>query len=145
MLVRDIMTEEPMCCKQDDSIQDAAKMMVQCDCGEIPVVDDQQKPIGVITDRDITCRVVAEGENPENYNVGQAMTTPVITVDEFTDLAQCCQIMQDKMIRRVVVVDDEGRCCGIVSQADIALGAEGFVEDVIAEVSNPTQESANLS
>ena len=65
MHVKDIMTKDPACCDKDASVQDAAKLMVGNDCGEIPVVDDQGGLVGVVTDRDICCRVVAEGKSPD--------------------------------------------------------------------------------
>jgi CBS domain-containing protein len=143
MLVREIMTEQPVSCRTEQSVQEAARMMVQCDCGQIPVIDDSGKPVGVITDRDITCRVVAEGKGGDT-KVQEAMTTPVVTVSDFADVAECCELMEQKMIRRVVVVDQNGTCCGIVSQGDIALQAPGFAEEIVAEVSAPTQSASGV-
>lgn len=122
MKVQEIMTKDPAFCMPEDSVQSAAKMMCQCDCGEIPVLDgkDTKHPIGVITDRDITCRTVAEGKNPLTMRVTDCMSSPAVTVTLDTDVDECCELLERHQIRRIPVVDRSGRCCGIVAQADIA-------------------------
>ncbi len=119
--VKEIMTEGPACCTAEMDLPSVAKMMADFDCGEIPVVDDgiNYHPVGVITDRDITCRVVAWGKNPLELKVKDCMTTPCVTVTPETTLEECCRILEDNQIRRVPVVDENGRCCGIVAQADL--------------------------
>src|ERR1051326_203978 len=79
-LARDVMTEDPACCSPETTLEQVAKMMLDNDCGEIPILDRGDRPIGVVTDRDIVCRVVAEGKNPMGYTVDTCMTTPVRTV-----------------------------------------------------------------
>ena len=74
MQVREIMSENPACCGSDASVQDAARLMVEHDCGEIPVVDSQRRPVGVVTDRDIACRRGAEGKDPKTP-VREVMST----------------------------------------------------------------------
>ncbi len=138
MFVKEIMTENPACCTKDSTLQEAAKMMKENDCGCIPVVAEMEskKPEGVITDRDICCRTVAEGKNPLDLTVGDIMTSGVETVEPNTSVEDCCNIMEEKQIRRVVVVDDMGGCCGIVAQADIARKAEDAkTAEVVQEVS----------
>jgi len=78
---KDIMTTNPACCTPENSVEEAAQMMVKHDCGEIPVAEskDHPKPVGVITDRDITCRVVAAGKNPSQTRVRDAMSSPPVT------------------------------------------------------------------
>jgi CBS domain-containing protein len=76
---RDVMTPDPACCSLHTSIDQVAKMMIQNNCGEIPIVDASNRPLGVVTDRDIVCRIVAEGKNPLGYTAEQAMTTPAVT------------------------------------------------------------------
>src|ERR1051325_4212742 len=120
MKVQDVMTPEPQCCMAEDSLQRAAQFMVDCDCGEIPVVDNERKPVGVITDRDIACRAVAKGLNTAQMTVSDVMSTPVVCVRPDDDLDECCRLMEQKQIRRVPVVDLNGRCCGIISLADVA-------------------------
>ena len=120
MKVKEIMTTNPTCCTADTTLKEVAKMMLDHDCGEIPVVDNKNRPIGVITDRDIVCRVLAKGENPLQKRTGDCMSKPCVTVTPETSMEDCCGLLQEKQIRRVPVVDDRGSCCGIVSQADIA-------------------------
>ncbi len=118
--VKIIMTENPTCCAPDTSLQEVAKMMVEVDCGCIPVVDENAKPVGMITDRDITVRAVARGKNPLDLTAGKIMTSNVYTVTPETTIEECCRLMEQKQVRRIAVVDAEGVCCGMVAQADIA-------------------------
>jgi CBS domain-containing protein len=141
MKAKDIMTQNPKCCTPETSLQTVARLMCDCICGEIPVVESEQtmKPIGVITDRDITCRTVAQGKNPLQMKVQDCMTKPAITVSPEASLQECCQIMERKHIRRVPVVDQTGRCCGIVAQADVAKHAsEHEIAECLKELSEPT-------
>lgn len=141
MQVKDVMTADPACCISETALQEVAQMMVDHDCGEIPVVDDKERrlPIGVITDRDIVCRTVARGINPLDLTVADCMTTPCVTVMPEMSVGSCAWLMEDKKIRRVPVVDADGRCCGIVALADIArLGKTGVTAEVVKEVSQPT-------
>jgi CBS domain-containing protein len=138
MKVKEIMTQNPACCMADDDLQSVAKLMVDHDCGCIPVVEDtsSNKPIGIVTDRDICCRAVAEGKNPLDLTAGDVMTGNVITVTPDMSVEECCNIMEDNQIRRVAVVDGSGACCGIVAQADIAVNAdEHKTAEVVQEVS----------
>ena len=138
MNVSEIMTKDPACCGPDTSLQEVAQLMVEHDCGCIPVVDgeDSKIPVGMITDRDICCRVVAEGKNPLDLTAQDAMTSTVVSVTPETSLDECCKIMEDAQIRRIAVVDANGSCCGIVAQADIAANATSKeTAEVVQEVS----------
>ena len=138
MNVREVMTADPACCTADTPLTEVAKMMVECDCGAIPVVDgqDSKKPVGMITDRDITIRTVAEGRNPLDLTASDAMTVNVMTVTPDTSIEECCNLMEDQQIRRVVVVDENGACCGMIAQADIAINADSRkTAEVVQEVS----------
>lgn len=146
MTVKDIMTSDPACCSPATSLREAAQLMVDFDCGEIPVVDDfgSMIPVGVITDRDITCRVVAEGKNPQDLTVGDIMSTPIVSVTPENSVEECCKVLEDHQIRRVPVVDAGGKCIGIVSLADIALTApKRDSAAVLQEVSTSTAAAAN--
>lgn len=141
MKVQEIMTHDPACCTPDEPLKDVARKMVDCDCGEIPVVDgpNRKHPVGVITDRDITCRTVAEGRNPLEMTARDAMSQPVITVTPDTDIEDCIDQMERHQIRRIPVVDKRGTLCGIIAQSDIALSAgENDTASVVREVSQPT-------
>jgi CBS domain-containing protein len=136
---RDVMTPDPACCSPDTPLDQVAKMMIQNNCGEILIIDTSDLPIGVVTDRDIVCRVVAEGKNPTGHTVESVMTTPVVTVSEEATLDAVIAVMKAHQIRRVLVVDDEGCCSGIIAQADVAsVGSSGEAADLLRAVSRDT-------
>ena len=140
MQVREIMTSNPACCTADTNLQEVAMLMVEHDCGETPVVADKKsmKLIGVITDRDITVRTVAEGRNPLEMTAGDCMSTPCVTVTLDMSVDECCKVMEEYKVRRVPVVDEKGSCCGIVAQADIAQHAtRQETAQVVKGVSQP--------
>lgn len=145
MQVKEIMTENPQCCTPDMNLAQIAQLMKTCDCGAIPVVADQKdkKPIGIITDRDITIRAVAEGRNPSQTRVEECMSTEVVEVSPESTLEECAKLMEEKQVRRLVVVNGNGRCCGIVVQAQLARNASKEVAaELLREISQPTQEMA---
>ena len=121
MQVREIMTADPAFCTPDSTLQEVARMMERNDCGCIPVVDSSagMTPVGTITDRDIAIRAVAPGGDPAGVRASDVMTTQIATVTPGTSVEECLRVMEDRDIRRVLVVDDQGRCCGIVAQADV--------------------------
>ncbi len=148
MKVGDLMTPSPTCCTESMSLVDAARMMVENDCGEIPVVEnlDNMRLVGVVTDRDITCRTVALGRNPLALRVADCMSTPVVTVSEDASLEACCQIFEENQVRRAPVVDAGGKCCGIIAQADIAEYAPAQrTAETVREISRPTDCSSRVT
>lgn len=122
MQVSEIMTKNPACCTPDSNLQEVSKMMVDNDCGCIPIVDSTKnnKPVGTITDRDITIRTVAAGKNPLEMKASDIMSTNVVTISTDSYIEDCANVMKENDIRRVLVVDGKGGCCGIVAQADVA-------------------------
>ncbi|HET9317699.1 MAG TPA: CBS domain-containing protein [Vicinamibacteria bacterium] len=143
MKVKDVMSRNATCCGSDTPLQDVAAMMVDCDCGEIPVTDTRGHLVGVVTDRDITCRAVAQGRNPLDMTAADVMTSPAITVDADLTVKDCCDTLERNQIRRVPVVDASGACIGIVSLADIAREASGRkTAEVVKEVSKPSVGAA---
>jgi CBS domain-containing protein len=121
-------------------------MMVDSDCGAIPVVESEtQRVIGMVTDRDIVCRLVARGMNPVGISAEEIMTMPVIAVEPETDLKSCLAQMEARQVRRLPVVDGAGNLCGMVSQADVArvAGAEDTA-DLIKTVSKPSDHSSKV-
>lgn len=117
-------------------MNDVAILMVEADCGEIPVTDGANKLIGVVTDRDIVVRVVAKGKNPSAVSAADCMSQPVVVVNEDATLEQVMSVMEENQIRRVPVVDASGCCCGIISQADVAHSAsENETGEMLREVS----------
>jgi CBS domain-containing protein len=145
MQVKEVMTADPACCLSETKLQEVAQLMIEYDCGEIPVVDDEKTkvPIGVITDRDIVCRTVARGLNPLDLTVADCMSKPCVTVTPDISVEECTRILEENKIRRVPVVDADGSCCGIVALADIALLANrNLVVEVVKEVSEPGAASS---
>lgn len=144
MNVKDIMTPTPACCVATTKLKDVVKMMIDNDCGEIPVVaaKDDKRPIGVITDRDIVVRTIGQGVNPLDKTVEFCMTVPCITVTPDMTLVECCSVMETHQIRRVPVIDESNQLVGIVAMADVAQNAgRRTAADVIKEVSQPGQPS----
>ena len=138
MSVATVMTENPACCTPPSSLTEVARLMVENDCGEIPVVEDMmsRKLAGVITDRDIATRVVAQGRNSADAKASDCMTTPAIAVTADTSLEDCCEVMESAKIRRVPVIDDRGGVVGIVSLADVVRSANAATtQSVVKEVS----------
>lgn len=117
--VRDVMTPNPSCVSQKDTIRDVARIMAREDTGVVPVVDGK-KIIGMITDRDIVVRLVAEGKDPANAHVNEAMTKNVRSVREDTPINEVLSLMSSAEIRRVPVVNNNDEIVGIVSMGDIA-------------------------
>jgi CBS domain-containing protein len=125
MQAQEIMSADPRCCTPNDTLEDAAKTMADRDCGCIPIVEtsDQRRVVGVLTDRDIALRAVARGRDPRT-RIGDVMTTSTICCPADADIVEIEQTMADKQIRRVIIVDDDQCCIGIVSQADVARAAK---------------------
>jgi CBS domain-containing protein len=144
MQVREIMTREPGSCAPETKIQDVARMMVEHDCGGIPVVESSgsKRPVGVITDRDIAVRVVAEGRDPSRTTARECMSSPVFTVTPETEVESCCQILEQHQVRRLPVVDERGNLCGMIAQADIAtFASERDTAEVVRSISQPVGTS----
>jgi CBS domain-containing protein len=136
---RDVMTPDPACCSPHTTLDDVAKLMAANDCGEIPVVNVSDQIIGVVTDRDIVCRIVAEGKNPMAYTAETCMTNPVVMVRADAPIEEVVATMERYQIRRVPVVDDRDSCVGIISQADVSrTGATREVAELAREVSRDT-------
>jgi CBS domain-containing protein len=140
MKVKDIMTVDPACCVPDTDLGEVARLMVENDCGEIPVVQSNgvMKPVGVITDRDIVCRTVAQQLNPLDMTAADCMTQGCITIAEDAGIDACLALLEQNQVRRMLVVDASGALCGIVAQADIARSMSGRkTAEVVREVSQP--------
>jgi CBS domain-containing protein len=139
---KDIMTDSPVVCTAETSAQDAARMMESNDCGSLPIVEsrDSMKLTGMVTDRDLALRVLGRGQGPETP-VREAMTRNVSSVKQDDDLDAIEHVMSGQQVRRVPVVDDQGRVLGIVAQADLArelesVGRKDFSR-VVEKISQP--------
>lgn len=121
MQVRDVMTESIECIGPKASIETAAQHMRNLDIGAMPVCEDDRL-LGVITDRDIAVRSAAEGHSPTTDRVGDVMTPGVFYCFEDQDVSDAAELMRAKQVRRLVVLDGNKRLAGIVSLGDLALG-----------------------
>jgi CBS domain-containing protein len=142
MQVRELMNDSPQCCTADMNLQQAAKMMVDCNCGALPVVQEQgqSQPVGIITDRDIACRCVAEGKDPGSTKVSQCMTQNVETIPPDASIEECCDIMEKTQVRRLIVADGD-QIRGIVAQADLVLHLpQDKAAEVVKRISKPTSQ-----
>lgn len=122
MRINEIMTKTLACGVPETSLREVAHLMIEKDCGAIPIVEnfETNKPVGIITDRDITVNTLAQGENALGMSAAEIMNYPIISLKPEATLEECCKTMEANKVRRIIVVDDAGACCGIVSQADIA-------------------------
>ncbi len=144
MNAKDIMTAPPACCTPDDPASEAVRLMQEKNCGLIPVVEDQsaKRLVGVVTDRDIALRGLGR-HGGANTPVRDLMSTGVSCCAPGDDLHQVERIMAGRQVRRVPVVDDAGRCIGIIAQADLAIEeGDGTTEEeigrVVERISEPT-------
>lgn len=135
MTVGEVMTRNPVSCPVDAGLEGVARQMVEHDCGAIPVVEADGRPVGIVTDRDIVVRLIAQGRNPLECAARDAMTEGALTVREDMDLDEAAERMQAQQIRRAVVVDGAGKVCGILAQADIAKEDEDLAGEVVQAVS----------
>jgi CBS domain-containing protein len=122
MRCRDIMTSDVKTATREMSLRDVAQLMRDGDMGSVPVVEDG-KLVGIVTDRDIVVRSIAEGRDASSP-VGEAMTTEIFSVGPDDFVFEAIRLMGDKQVRRLPVVDENGRLAGIIAIADIALETE---------------------
>lgn len=138
--VTSVMTANPCCCTQDTPLKQVAQMMIDNDCGMIPVVDKDGRPVGAVTDRDIATRIVACGKDAASACAADAMTSPVKTVSSDTSLHDATCLMEAEKIRRVIVVDGNGKVAGVTAIADLSLaGKDEATAEVVNKVSKPGQ------
>ncbi len=122
MQVKEIMTPDVECVAPDDTLQEAARKMKSLDVGPLPICD-HDRIAGMVTDRDITIRATAEGKDPKTTKVRDVMTRDVVYVFEDQDSHEAARVMQEKQVRRLLVLNRDKRLVGIISLGDLA--AEG--------------------
>jgi CBS domain-containing protein len=137
-LARDVMTRNPKGVRPTDTVQQVAQAMAEQDTGLVPVLDEQNTLLGVVTDRDIVCGLVARGVDLKTARAGEAMTDDVECVTERDTLADVLRVMSEHHVRRVPVVARGDRLVGVISMADIAREA-----DVDAELQDAFDEIAS--
>jgi len=139
MICSEIMTKNPEFCLPTDSVLKAAQLMKSEDIGPIPIVEDKatKKLTGIVTDRDLALKVVAEARDPKNTPVEEVMTEDVVTCEENDDLDKAIKLMQDYQVRRIPVVDKNDHLLGIIAQADVAtrFGSSRTTGKIVEQVS----------
>jgi CBS domain-containing protein len=132
--IRDVMTANPKSCSSNASITEAARAMSSEDVGPIPVVEGDRL-VGLLTDRDIVVRVVAEGRDPQSTTVGEVASSDLATVSPDENLDRALQLLAERQVRRLPVVEGE-KLVGIVAQADIARhGDDAQTGQVVEQIS----------
>ena len=141
MKAREIMTANPRTVSPGTSLQEAARLMQSENVGIVPVVDgdSSRNLVGVVTDRDIAMRVVAEGRDPGSVRVSDVMSTNVRTCKADDSVDDVMEVMGSEQVRRVPIVDDRGALVGIVAQADIVIQAKNDkkAERTVEQISQP--------
>jgi CBS domain-containing protein len=124
MLIKNLMTSEVKCCAPEAAVAAAARIMTSNNCGIVPVVDDDGKLVGVITDRDVCLAVATKPRSPEELRVNEIMTTQVYTCSPENDTKTVLNLMKNHAVRRLPVVTVDGRIAGLVSIDDLVLRTE---------------------
>ena len=134
--IRELMTRNPATLSTGSTIVDAAKLMRDKDTGIAPITDGDRL-VGVITDRDIAIEVVAQGKDPQSTKVDEVASQNLVTVDPQQDLDEALRLMAQHQVRRLPVVEEDGKLVGILAQADVARHADaertGKVVEEISE------------
>ena len=134
---RDVMTKDPVFCQPGDSLTKVANIMKQEDVGSVPVVESvgSRRLVGIITDRDIVVKAIAEGRSPEAATVTDAMTPNPVSCREEDDVDHALKLMKERPVRRMPIVDSAGQLTGIIAQADVAtrVNKTGELVEAISE------------
>lgn len=123
MQCRDLMTKYLKMCRPEGSAKDAIKIMSELNCGVVPVVNENNEPVGIVTDRDVALYIVMNERNPEKTKLQDFMTRDVITIQADEDVDNAITKMKEYKVRRLPVVDDNNHIIGILSLGDIAVGS----------------------
>src|SRR5438552_16495894 len=133
--IREVMTSNPSTIEAGGFVVEAAKIMKQEDAGVVPVTENGRL-IGMVTDRDIAIRVVAEGKDPQSTSIREVASTDLVTIDPQQDLDEALRLMAQHKVRRLPVVEEDGRLVGVVAQADGAReGDDTKTGQVVQEIS----------
>jgi CBS domain-containing protein len=118
----EVMTKNPVCCLPDDMVVKAAQLMKRENIGPIPVIENEEtrKLVGIVTDRDLALKIVAEGRDAKSTKVEAVMTREVVTCRADDDLQIALDAMSEHQLRRIPIVDNDNKIVGIISQADVA-------------------------
>jgi CBS domain-containing protein len=140
----EVMTKEPVCCLPGDTVVKVAQLMQRDNVGSIPVMDNDrnQQLVGIVTDRDLVLKIVAQGQDPKTAKVETAMTREMVTCLAEDDLQKALDAMADHQLRRIPIVDSNKKIVGIIAQADVAtrVNQPEKTAEVVKEIS---QSNAN--
>ncbi len=133
--IRDVMTSNPRTVEPSTTVQEAARLMRDEDVGPIPIVENGSVT-GMVTDRDIVVRIVADGKDASSTTVGDIASRDLVTVDPEQTLDEATRLMAQHQVRRLPVCEEDGRLVGIVAQADVARkGDDQTTGEVVEEIS----------
>ena len=121
MKIEKLMTSKVRACAPTDTLETAAHLMWEGDCGIVPVVDAGGRPVGVLTDRDVCMSALFNGARLGEIPVARAMSQKVVSVPGSASVQEALELMRSRQLRRLPVVDNKGRLCGVISLADLAL------------------------
>jgi len=142
---RDVMTKDLTCCLPKDTVNLAAQSMKAQDIGAMPVIDghETKKLVGIVTDRDLALKVVAEGLDPRQTRLEEVMTRSLVMFRLQDDVQLALDAMSQRQLRRIPVVDDQGRLVGIIAQADVATRLEEpeATGKVVMQISRPSKQA----
>ena len=135
--VKEVMTSNPVTVEASTPVVEAARIMKEKDTGIVPLVENGRL-LGTVTDRDIAVRVIAEGRDPQSTTLREIASTDIVTVDPQQNLDEALRMMAQHQVRRLPVVEEDGRLIGIVSQADVAREAnDKKTGELVEEISQP--------
>jgi CBS domain-containing protein len=133
--IRDAMTSNPRGVEASTPVIEAARLMKSEDVGSVPVVEGNRL-VGMVTDRDIVIRVVAEAKDPQSSTAGEVASRDLVTIDPQQDLDEALRLMAQHQVRRLPVVEEDGRLVGILAQADVAKeGSDAKTGQLVEEIS----------
>jgi CBS domain-containing protein len=136
--ILEVMSDRPRAVTPETSIREAARLMEEEDVGSLPVVDQGTRLIGILTDRDITVRVVGRGSDPESTRVGEVASTDIVVLSPEHDLDEALAVMAREQVRRLPIVGGEDQLVGMLSQADVARATkEKPTGEVVEAISRP--------
>jgi len=122
MRVDELMTSKPATCARDASCAEAARIMWDCDCGSVPVVDPGGRAVGIVTDRDICMAAMFHGSPLTSISIAEVMSGNLYTCHAENDVREAERLMQQRQVRRLPVINDAGTLVGILSLSDVAQG-----------------------
>ena len=140
----EVMTKNPVCCLPNDMVAKVAQLMKSKDIGPVPIIENEQtkKLVGIVTDRDLALKIVAEGRDVKSTKAEEVMTRKVVTCRGEDDVQKALDAMSEHQLRRIPVVDNDNRIVGIIAQADVATRVDqpAKTAEVVKDIS---QSNAN--